>query len=79
MTGKRELSIGRLALFSMGAAVVVLGLVTLLLTVLRPSPWVGLLIVSAGLVAAVGAMGFVSTRMVRRATDGDGKSHDDTD
>ena len=67
MTGKRDLSIGRLALFSMGSAVVVLGLATLLLNVLRPSPAVSLLIVGAGLVGAVAAMGLVSTRMVRRA------------
>lgn len=67
MTGKGGLSLGRLALFSLGAAVAVLGAAVLLLTVLRPSPAVGLLIVAVGLVGAVAAMGFVSRRMVGRA------------
>ncbi|TWS24871.1 hypothetical protein FK268_06405 [Tsukamurella sputi] len=67
MSGGRGLSLGRLALFSLGAAVAVLGVAVLLLTVLRPSPAVSLLIVGLGLVGAVGAMGYVSNRIVGRA------------
>ncbi len=83
MTGRRGLSLGRLALFSVGAAVVVLGLCVLLLNLLRPSPAVGLLIVAVGLVGAVAAMGIVSHRIVGRAVaDADdrepGKSDDAT-
>ncbi|MBS4099742.1 hypothetical protein [Tsukamurella paurometabola] len=67
MSGRGGLSLGRLALFSVGAAVVVLGLCVILLNVLRPSPAVGLLIVAVGLVGAVAAMGVVSHRIVGRA------------
>ncbi|TWS19987.1 hypothetical protein FK529_07535 [Tsukamurella asaccharolytica] len=67
MSGRRGLSLGRLALFSLGAAVAVLGLAVLLLNLLRPSPAVGLLIVAVGLVGAVAAMGIVSNRIVGRA------------
>ncbi len=67
MSGKRELSLGRLALFSVGAAVAVLGLCAVLLNVLRPSPGVSLAIVAVGLVGAVAAMGIVSNRIVGRA------------
>ncbi|BDD82792.1 hypothetical protein TPB0596_25550 [Tsukamurella pulmonis] len=70
MSGRQGLSLGRLALFSVGAAVAVLGLCVLLLNVLRPSPAVGLLIVAVGLIGAVAAMGAVSKTMVRRAVDG---------
>ncbi|CAM3192715.1 hypothetical protein [Tsukamurella hominis] len=83
MSGRRGLSLGRLALFSLGAAVVVLGLSVLLLNVLRPSPAVGLLIVAVGLVGAVAAMGIVSNRIVGRAVEDQqdrepGKSDDTT-
>ena len=67
MSGRRGLSLGRLALFSLGAAVAVLGVTVLLLNLLRPGPAVGLLIVAIGLIGAVAAMGFVSTRIVGRA------------
>lgn len=67
MSGKRELSLARLALFSLGAAVAVLAVVVVLLTVLRPGPGVGLLIVGVGLVGAVAAMGLVSSRIVGKA------------
>ncbi|MET9326691.1 hypothetical protein [Tsukamurella sp. NPDC003166] len=70
MTGQRGLSLGRLALFSLGAAVAVLALSVVLLNVLRPSPPIALLIVAAGLVGAVAAMGVVSHRLVGRATAG---------
>lgn len=69
MSGKRGLSLGRLALFSVGAAVVVLGACVVLLNVLRPSPAIGLLIVAIGLVGAVAAMGIVSNRIVGRAVE----------
>ncbi|RDB49326.1 hypothetical protein [Tsukamurella tyrosinosolvens] len=83
MSGKRGLSLGRLALFSLGAAVAVLGVAVLLLNVLRPSPAVGLLIVAVGLVGAVAAMGIVSNRIVGRAVGNQqdrepGKSDDTT-
>ncbi|WP_068982468.1 hypothetical protein [Tsukamurella pseudospumae] len=79
MTGKRGLSLGRLALFSLGAAVAVLAVAVVLLNVLRPSPAIGLLIVGLGLVGAVAAMGFVSNRIVGRAAAGrDDENPDDT-
>ncbi|WP_019203059.1 hypothetical protein [Tsukamurella sp. 1534] len=77
MTGKRELSIGRLALFALGAAVLVLGAAALLVNVLRPGPAVGLLIVAVGLVGAVAAMGVVSKRMVAKATRGEDERNAD--
>ncbi|GAA1088814.1 hypothetical protein [Tsukamurella spumae] len=78
MTGKRGLSLGRLALFSLGAAVAVLALCVVLLNVLRPSPPIALLIVAAGLVGAVAAMGIVANRIVGRATAGqDDENRDD--
>ncbi len=69
MSGNRGLSLGRLALFSLGAAAAVLAAAVLLLNLLRPSPAIGLLIVAVGLVGAVAAMGFVSNRIVGRAAD----------
>ncbi|MCA0154963.1 hypothetical protein LB823_01995 [Tsukamurella sp. M9C] len=83
MSGRRGLSLGRLALFSLGAAVAVLAVVVILLNVLRPSPWVSLLIVAVGLVGAVAAMGIVSNRIVGRAVEDQqdrepGKSDDTT-
>ena len=82
MSGDRGLSLGRLALFSLGAAVAVLGLAVLVLTVLRPGPGVGLAIVGVGIVGAVAAMGIVSKRIVGRAVqdseDQPGKSDDTT-
>lgn len=74
MTGRRGLSLGRLALFSLGAAVAVLAVTVLLLNVLRPGPAVGLLIVAIGLIGAVAAMGFVSTRIVGRAAREQGEA-----
>ncbi|WP_181763067.1 hypothetical protein [Rhodococcus spelaei] len=67
--GRRELSLGRLALFSLGAAAAVLLLVTVLVAALRPSPVVGLVIVLVGVAGAVAAMGTVSTGMTRQAFD----------
>lgn len=67
MSGQRDLSLGRLALFSLGAAVAVLAVAVILLNVLHPSPAVGLLIVGVGLVGAIAAMGFVSRRIVGKA------------
>ncbi|AQA23590.1 hypothetical protein BTZ20_3307 [Rhodococcus sp. MTM3W5.2] len=70
MTGQRRgLSMGRLALFSLGSAAAVLALATVLLAVLKPGPVVGLVIVLAGVAGAIAAMGLVSTRMTRRALD----------
>lgn len=79
MTGRepgkqgRDLSLGRLALYSMGSAVLVLAAATALLNVLRPGPAVSLLIVAVGLVGAVAAMGVVSTRIVKNAAGGGGR------
>ncbi|MGW6374847.1 hypothetical protein ACWFRB_02125 [Rhodococcus sp. NPDC055112] len=71
MTGQRRgLSMGRLALFSLGSAAAVLALATVVLAVLKPGPVLGLAIVLAGVVGAILAMGLVSTRMTRRALDG---------
>ncbi|CAM3576335.1 hypothetical protein ACXYTP_03670 [Tsukamurella ocularis] len=83
MSGRQGLSLGRLALFSVGAAVAVLGLCVLLLNVLRPGTGISLLIVAVGLFGAVAAMGVVSKAMVARAAaDADdrepGKSDDTT-
>ncbi|MGW0175897.1 hypothetical protein ACWDUM_18905 [Rhodococcus sp. NPDC003322] len=72
MSGQRgNLSFGKLALFSMGAAAAVLVLVTVVLAVLKPGPVVGLVIGLAGVAGAIAAMGVVSTRMTRRAFDDD--------
>ncbi|MFC7448918.1 hypothetical protein [Rhodococcus daqingensis] len=70
MTGQRRgLSMGRLALFSLGAAAAVLALATVALAALEPGPGLGLVIVLAGVAGAIAAMGMVSTRMTRRALD----------
>lgn len=77
MTGSgRGLSLGRLALFSLGAATLVLAAATVLLSVLRPSPAVSLVIVAIGIVGAVAAMGIVSTRMVHRAASDEHEEND---
>ncbi|GAB3126790.1 hypothetical protein GCM10027289_03280 [Tsukamurella serpentis] len=64
-----RLSLGKLALYSLGAAAAVLGAGVLLLAVLRPSPVISLVIVAVALVGAVAAIGIVSNRMVGRAMD----------
>lgn len=69
MSDKRGLSLGRLAVFSVGAAVIVLALCVLILNLVRPGPAVGLLIVAVGLVGAIAAMGIVSKRIVARAVE----------
>ncbi|MFD4180975.1 hypothetical protein [Rhodococcus sp. NPDC058514] len=69
---------GRLALFSLGAAAAVLALATVALAVLKPGPALGLVIVLVGVAGAIAAMGLVSTRMTRRALDRD-EGDPDTD
>lgn len=63
----QDLSIGKLAICALGAAVGVLFVATVLIVLLQPSAGVSLTIALGGLVGAVGAMGFVSKRMTRRA------------
>jgi ABC-type branched-subunit amino acid transport system permease subunit len=74
VSGQREnLSLGKLALYSLGAATAVLVLTATLIAVLEPGPVVGLVIGLGGVAGAIAAMGVVSTRMTRRAfgaTDG---------
>ncbi|MFD4368753.1 hypothetical protein [Rhodococcus sp. NPDC058521] len=67
-----DLSIGRLAVYSLGAAVAVLVVATTLIAVLQPSAGVSLAIAGVGLLGAVAAMGFVSKWMTRRAYGDDG-------
>lgn len=67
--GGRGLSFGWLALLSLGSAATVLLVATILVSVLRPGPGIGLVIVLAGVVGAIAAMGLVSTRLTRRALD----------
>ncbi|GGC69561.1 hypothetical protein [Hoyosella rhizosphaerae] len=62
-----EFSLGRLAFYSLGAGTLALLLATILIMVWQPSPEIGLAIALLGLVGAIAAMGFVSTRMTRRA------------
>lgn len=65
--GRAGFSYAKLALCSIGAATLVLLLTTLLLFALQPAAGIGLVIVLAGVVAAIAAMGVVSTRMTNRA------------
>ncbi|MDF0529223.1 hypothetical protein P0W64_01310 [Tsukamurella sp. 8F] len=67
----RGLSLGRLAVFSLGAAALVLVAATALVWIIKPSQGVALTIVLLGLVGSVAAMGFVSRRMVARAIESD--------
>lgn len=60
-----DFSIARLALFSLGAAVTVLLLATLLIVLVQPTPGVGLVIGLVGVAGAIAAMGVVSRRMTR--------------
>lgn len=62
-----DLSIGRLALYSMGAATAVLLATTVVILVWQPAPVPGLIVGLLGVVAAIVAMGYVSTRMTRKA------------
>lgn len=63
----QDLSIGKLALAALGAAVAVLVVAVVLIAVLQPSAGVSLTIAAVGLVGSVVAMGIVSKRMTRRA------------
>ncbi|WP_241386236.1 hypothetical protein [Rhodococcus sp. CH91] len=63
----KEFSFGRHALMSVGAATVVLLVTAIVVVAVRPTPVVGLVIALVGIVAAVVAMGVVSTRSARRA------------
>jgi hypothetical protein len=62
-----EFSFGRHALLSVGTATVVLLVTAIVVVTVRPTPVVGLVIALVGIVAAVVAMGIVSTRSARRA------------
>lgn len=64
---RRALSIGRLALASLGAATAVLALATVVIVVFRPGPVAGLIVALGGVGGAVVAMGAVSTILTRRA------------
>ena len=67
LDGSPGLSYAKLAFFSIGAATSVLLLTTVLLFVLKPSAGIGLGIVLVGVVAAIAAMGLVSTRITNKA------------
>lgn len=58
-------SFGKLAVFSLGSAVAVLGVATVVIAVVQPGPGLGLVIALLGVIGAIGAMGLVSTRMTR--------------
>ncbi|MGA9870146.1 MAG: hypothetical protein WBQ44_03210 [Rhodococcus sp. (in: high G+C Gram-positive bacteria)] len=62
----RQFSFGRLAVASLGAATLVLVATTTVIAWWRPGPGFGLLVVVVGIVAAIAAMGVVSTSMTRR-------------
>ncbi|MBS9371764.1 hypothetical protein [Rhodococcus sp. B50] len=62
-----DFSFGRHALMSVGTATVVLLVTAIAVVTVRPTPVVGLVIALVGIVAAVVAMGVVSTRSTRRA------------
>lgn len=64
---RQQLSYARLVFFSMGAAVLVLVATSLVIAFASPGPVSGLLIAIGGVVGAVAALGFVSTRMTKRA------------
>lgn len=69
--GRREpqFSIGKLAVFSLGAGTLVLAATVLVLFALTPGPVLGLTVALSGMAAAVAAMGVVSKRMTNRALD----------
>ncbi|WP_305095412.1 hypothetical protein [Prescottella sp. R16] len=64
---ERDLSIARLALATMGTGAAVLVVTAVVVVIVTPGPVVGLVIALVGIVAAIAAMGVVSTRMTRRA------------
>lgn len=62
-----NLSLGKLALFSLGSATLILLLTAVVVAVVRPSGGWGLLIALAGVAGAIAAMATVSRRMTRHA------------
>jgi hypothetical protein len=83
VTEPRRLSLGRLAVAVMGAGVGVLALATAVLMLVKPAPLIGLLVVAAGVIGAIAAMGVTSKAMLRRTlpvevdrTDPDGPDSD---
>ncbi|MGC0364351.1 xanthosine utilization system XapX-like protein [Rhodococcus sp. 27YEA15] len=60
-------SLAKLALFSLGAAVAVLAVTTVVIVLAKPGPTVALTIGLLGIVVAIAAMGAVSKRMTRQA------------
>ncbi len=65
----RPLSIGRLAVFSLGPAALVLVVAAVAVVALKPGPGVALVIVLIALVGSIAVLGFVSSRMVNRAIE----------
>ncbi|MFC9554147.1 hypothetical protein ACFTWF_25280 [Rhodococcus sp. NPDC056960] len=65
--GRGDLSIGRLAVYAMGAATAVLVLATVIILVAKPGPVLGLIVGLLGVAGAIAAMGYVSKRMTRNA------------
>ena len=63
----RQLSYGRLAFASVGAAGLVLVATAVIIVVTEPPPVVGLLIAFAGVAGAIAAMAIISTRITRAA------------
>ncbi|TSD98167.1 hypothetical protein FOS14_14375 [Skermania sp. ID1734] len=60
-------SYGKLAVLSIGAAMIVLLITAIIIGIVRPGPDVGLGIAVAGVIAAIVAMGTVATRITNRA------------
>lgn len=65
--GRRDLSIGRLAVYALGSATVVLAITTAIIVLVKPPPVVGLIVGLLGLAGALVAIGYVSKRMTRNA------------
>ncbi|MCQ4119118.1 hypothetical protein [Rhodococcus tibetensis] len=65
--GRRDLSIGLLAVSALGAATVVLVIATTVILVVKPGPVLGLVVGLLGVAGAIASMGYVSKRMTRNA------------
>ncbi|MGN5240499.1 MULTISPECIES: hypothetical protein [unclassified Rhodococcus (in: high G+C Gram-positive bacteria)] len=62
-----DLSLGKLAMSSLGAAAAVLLVAALVIVLLKPEPVIGLMVALVGVVGAIAVMGIVSKRMTRKA------------
>ena len=67
MNERKKFSYAKLAVCSVGAASLVLLLVTVLIGVLKPAPVLSLAIALAGVVGAIVAMGVVASRITAAA------------